>query len=334
MSNQGHLGKVQFADNEEIKLVAKLFPYSLPLQALASKNLKDNNKLEYDKFLRLSSVISPDRNWLYNYVNNPGQKPLKISKSIDLKPVVVKEEEVTANLVEIPVNAAFETSELNVNIEAETVIVNDYQNVIDPDEDLIVADSLKSSAVTPVSETVILELESERPVKEEITVSRVPDSTLEKEILKEAIDKSIQQEIDQINVFDDRPASSIEIPDSGTDPEGFNFWLNPSKVKTQNREEKLRKIDALIEKFIKSEPKIVPKKVEFYSPVNVAKHSVEFDEDLVSEPLAAIFEKQGYFDKAIKAYEKLSLKYPEKRAYFATRIEKIHEIIKNIKNNK
>jgi hypothetical protein len=326
MSKQGHLGKIQFTDNEEIKLVAKLFPYSLPLQALASKNLKDNNKLDHDKFLRLSSVISPDRNWLYNYVNHPDQKPLQIAKTADFK--VIKIEQNNSVLLPIqPEEKESEAVEFSINIEPETVLINDYQYPNDLQDDLIISESLKTSMV----ETVLAE-------KEEDKIKEIPfkftDNQLEKEILKVAIDKSIQQEVSEISVYDDKPVERNEDINKDTEPEGFNFWLNPASIKLQSREEKLKKIDALIEKFIKSEPKISPKKVEFYSPVNVAKQSVEFDEDLVSEPLASIFEKQGYFDKAIKAYEKLSLKYPEKRAYFATRIEKIHEIIKNIKNNK
>jgi hypothetical protein len=39
--------------------------------------------------------------------------------------------------------------------------------------------------------------------------------------------------------------------------------------------------------------------------------------------------QQKYFLKAIQAYEKLSLKIPEKSVYFASQIEMVRELIKN-----
>lgn len=42
-----------------------------------------------------------------------------------------------------------------------------------------------------------------------------------------------------------------------------------------------------------------------------------------SETLAGIYEDQGYFDKAVEVYDKLSLLYPEKNAYFASLIKEI-----------
>ncbi|MFN8278497.1 MAG: tetratricopeptide repeat protein [Chitinophagales bacterium] len=46
---------------------------------------------------------------------------------------------------------------------------------------------------------------------------------------------------------------------------------------------------------------------------------------LITETLAKIYEKQGLTDKAITAYEQLSLKFPEKKAFFALHIEKLKE---------
>ena len=54
----------------------------------------------------------------------------------------------------------------------------------------------------------------------------------------------------------------------------------------------------------------------------------EIDEDLelVSTSLAELLVKQGHYEKAIKMYEKLALKNPEKSDYFAAQIEKLRSI--------
>jgi len=54
-----------------------------------------------------------------------------------------------------------------------------------------------------------------------------------------------------------------------------------------------------------------------------AKASLTQDDELVTETLAKIYEIQKKFDKAVKAYQILSLKFPDKRAYFADKIEKL-----------
>ena len=81
----------------------------------------------------------------------------------------------------------------------------------------------------------------------------------------------------------------------------------------------------LIDKFIAENPSISRPKAEFYNPIAVAQNSIIDKGDIVSETLAKIYLKQGYFDKAIAIYEKLSLNNPEKSIYFAAQIEMIKE---------
>ena len=81
----------------------------------------------------------------------------------------------------------------------------------------------------------------------------------------------------------------------------------------------------LIDKFIAENPSISRPKAEFYNPISMAQNSIIDKGDIVSETLAKIYLKQGYLDKAIEIYEKLSLLNPEKSVYFAAQIEKIKE---------
>jgi len=71
----------------------------------------------------------------------------------------------------------------------------------------------------------------------------------------------------------------------------------------------------------------LPVRHEFYSAAKMAKLSVQEDDDLVTETLANIYVEQGYLEKAIKAFEKLQLKYPEKKVYFAGRIKELENQI-------
>ncbi|MCD6347187.1 MAG: hypothetical protein J7L96_07190 [Bacteroidales bacterium] len=86
----------------------------------------------------------------------------------------------------------------------------------------------------------------------------------------------------------------------------------------------------LVDTFIQKEPRI-PRAAEGDRPLHgdISLGSLKDDESFMTETLAGIFVKQGYYYKAMQAFDKLSLKYPEKSIYFATQIEKIKELINN-----
>ena len=89
-----------------------------------------------------------------------------------------------------------------------------------------------------------------------------------------------------------------------------------------NKEEKTLSKTEIIDKFISENPQISRPKQEFYNPMVVAQTSVVDKENIISETLATIYLNQGYVEKAISVYQKLSLKNPEKSVYFAELIEK------------
>ena len=130
-------------------------------------------------------------------------------------------------------------------------------------------------------------------------------------------------------------------------PHSFSEWLKNAEVtaspsaeaKEPEKEAPKEKKAAgllsdydLIDKFIREEPKITRQKVDFYSPMNMAKQSVADDITFVSETLAKIYVMQGNYVKALDAYETLRLKYPEKRLYFASQIKNIRKLINQQKS--
>lgn len=83
-----------------------------------------------------------------------------------------------------------------------------------------------------------------------------------------------------------------------------------------------KKKNEIIDEFIKKEPSISRPKSSFYNPTEKARESIVDTEGIVSETLAGIYYDQGHLRKAIKIYQKLSLKFPEKSSYFAALINK------------
>lgn len=85
----------------------------------------------------------------------------------------------------------------------------------------------------------------------------------------------------------------------------------------------------LIDRFIRINPSIERLTPGEVQPVkDLSAPSTEEQGKFITETLAKIYINQGYYSRAINIYEKLSLQYPEKSAYFASRIEKIKELIK------
>lgn len=82
----------------------------------------------------------------------------------------------------------------------------------------------------------------------------------------------------------------------------------------------------LIDQFLSTNPRIQPKGE--LPPVieDISVNSLVDNGEIVTEMLAKIYLSQGLIAKAVDVYEKLILKFPEKRAYFVAELEKISEL--------
>lgn len=187
---------------------------------------------------------------------------------------------------------------------------------------------LKEEAITPVSE------ENSSPAEAELSsgnqsVPEKPEFTQKEETVEEK----------RLNIHESLPSYSIEqyFPETGVEsgntesPKDFYSWLKQPRSQDEPPPvsiSKEKKKDTLIENFLKTNPSISRPKKEFFNPLNVAKKSEQMDDTLVTETLAHIYWKQGNLKAALQAFERLILKFPEKRPYFAGLIQKISNEIK------
>jgi hypothetical protein len=175
--------------------------------------------------------------------------------------------------------------------------------------------------------------------------AELPEPAIEKEIGRSVVESFVEKK-----VLKTHEAGKIETP---AQPGSFGDWLaylkknngqpyeqireevNREKLKQQETPageqpaaqlaDRKKKNQALIDKIIEKNPGLIRSKEEpkFFTPEVKAKESLLNNEHLVTETLARIYALQGNVNKAIRAYQILSLKNPQKSAYFATLIEKL-----------
>jgi len=182
------------------------------------------------------------------------------------------------------------------HIQADVIIEQHAPYAVpEPTEDLLELDLEEGEDVFTLEETPV------DPQDEE------PDSSPENELSSETLIQAVVKEETEL----DEP-----------DPESMETPIIDAIEQKPNVEDKSN----LIVNFINEEPGPIraDKKITLKGDASLS--SIREHDGFITDTLAQIYVKQGLYAKAIYAYEKLSLKYPEKSAYFAAQIEKIKNI--------
>lgn len=194
----------------------------------------------------------------------------------------------------------------------------------------------------------------DKKVLELLDISVVDCEEIKTEIRLESktdpIEQSIVTSIKVVSEVEEDTKIAVEKLEIGK-PLGFSInekhsfqeWLQLSRIepivrKKENLvsketialEEEKKKKTELIDKFIESSPKISPLRQEDV----IKTYAEQSDADtsyLMTETLARVYLEQKKYQKAIKAYEILILKYPEKSSFFADRISDIKILQQNNK---
>lgn len=294
----------QVSETEAASLV-KEFPYCQSGQLLLAIHLNQNNHLLFEQQLKKSAIYSADRKRLFDLIN-----------------AAIEVEQAQAAVTETP---AIETK----------IILEQSEPIVE------ITETVKEQEATASTQQADIELnEKDKLLELEYISQAISNSySLEMEVgsqeLEEGSEKTEDrsQELEEGSQKTEDGSKEFEVEELDENATfTFSDWLKhlPTSAPQGTEEKTPRKninLD-LIDKFIQEDPKIKPKKTEFYSPINMARLSVVDDSDLVSETLALIQVEQGNLEAAIKTYQKLSLKNPEKRTYFANQIKILNQKIK------
>ncbi len=325
-----HIESAQIA---ELELIASEYPFFETAHLLLTKGLHKYNALNYSKQLRKTAIVANSRAVLYELLH-PKEVILITAqpeaKLIETKPDVLEiKESVIEEVIkpELPVNPVTISSP-----DIKVVYVNTIQ---------------KFGEVLPEKEA--------EPLKKEIEIiqtieneTEAPISGFNEQKLNKTIGDEITRGIIQSYVETDIIKTTELNKQDPEEPLSFTDWLNrvtkeapaisregkKEETKPVIKEEKplkptikpsfFEKNKNIIDKIIESDPgRIKLGSNKFFTPASDAKQSLLENEHLVTETLAKIYALQGNISKAIRAYEILSLKFPQKSVYFASLIEKL-----------
>ena len=295
-------------EKESVKELQKLvndFPYFQSAHLLLSLASKKWDASVYQKSLKKTAIVVTNRSHLFNLI-----------QKVDISNIVIEDSDHQKLVVEEVLEPIDSTKELNI---------------------------LKAELLTENSDSEILETGIQQKTKPNA------EDVLENEIAKQVVGAIVEKQM--FNLSDTQLLFK-----QNKEPETFTDWLrliqksnkqlsaeNILEVNTENNTDiktrlekgkiitqesalnkKLKNL-ALIDKIIENSPGQIKIKDDqkFYSPEHNAKESLLENEHLVSETLAKIYALQGSVNKAVRAYEILSLKFPQKSAYFASLIQKL-----------
>jgi hypothetical protein len=286
----------------ELSSLVNKYPYFQVAHMLLAKNLFNIGHDNYTQSLHSAATYAGDRG--------------KLKELIEFVTIVVEEETENENLL----NFTPERIELSDFRTVDTDVDNNIgfnQPTIEDATGLVVIDNKEFEEI------------SSKEIEKIPTVNNVPSDSVDLEIdtKPEIVENSDSNQRAVVPTFGNQLIDNIFLRLSEVDIlESETENLNEPELEIGSQFTKNVKAtphNDLVDKFIREEPRIGAPKREFFNPEDNARQSASLPDDLVSETLAIIYEKQALYAMAIKIYEKLMLRIPEKSSYFAARIKEI-----------
>jgi len=288
------------ADLEEVNGLCRNYPM-FGLAHILRVRIKESLGQEKEKDLKVAAVYSSDRGKLFQIVN-------------EVKRPVVREQ-------------VDESGRDSPRIQ--------FSEELHHEADLIIEQH--APYVTPAGEGELLELDDEghpsRPPAGENTAEEDPvgeDTTGTPEAGEEQPETSEageeQPDTSEAGEISSETLVGMVVKDDTDmeDPESGSSEV--PAIDMIEKRSRLEESKRLISNFIHDEPGPIRADRPTDLKGDVSLNSGMEHDGLITDTLARIYVKQGLYAKAVYAYERLSLKYPEKSAYFAAQIEKIQNI--------
>ncbi len=318
---------LQEVEMKELQGIIAVYPFFNHARLLLTKKMQLSQHLLLKKEIKKTAVSIPNRKAMYEFLY---QKEIQNS-ILESAPI----------LESIPQEKGKETSALEAqpnNEKAVPVIKNETNSIKKPlktpEEPEVKFSSFKEAVIMETTSKPESSFSKPIDLKNLGTENLKELDLLERQIIGQTIEHVLSQEIEQSrNII---PSDDSKEPDPTHDPHKFSEWLtilDQDRLKDwKGKKGTSKKPDArsIIDSFLQKDVKIIsPKNDDIeYTPSNLARLSIVDDGDFVTETLANIYYTQGNIQKALSAYKKLLLKYPEKKTYFAARIEKLEKELK------
>ena len=325
---QPHL--IESAHIADLEVLVNEYPFFESAHLLYTKGLHKHQAINYSKQLRKTAIVVNSRSVLYELLHQPEKLVVKepvVEKTVVVTPEEVVETPKTVGSVSVTNN---DIKVIYVNTVANTSISSQQPEEIKENNDEIdIIKSIENETEVPVQE--FSETKLNQIIEQEINKSII-QSYVETDIIKTPeLHKESRQGVTEPSSFTDwlktiqKEAHTFQIE---TKTEKESIQENTKKEEKQSENDKKSSFFSqnkqIIDKIIESDPgRIKLGTGKFFTPALDAKQSLLENEHLVTETLAKIYALQGNISKAIRAYEILSLKFPQKSVYFASLIEKL-----------
>lgn len=310
---------------ERLQKLVQDFPYFQSAHVLLSMASRKWDASIYQQSLKKTAIVTTNRAHLFKLIHQVENEVATVTDEVKVAEQKTKVDTLLEDSKqELDILKATEiyTEPAEVKVEVPEPIVEkqiDQNVVVKPvlnAEEILEREIGKEVVNSFVEKEILKTPEVNKPLVREEDPESFSDWL---SFLKKNNGQSYKQIEEQVNLEKAKQLKQTQLAQQKSETEKVNLVPNEE---TQDRKLKNK---AIIDKIIENSPGIIRQKEEqrFYAPDIKAKESLLENEHLVTETLAKIYALQGSVNKAIRAYEILSLKSPQKRAYYDGLIQKL-----------